>query len=310
MKIVYMGTPDFAVKPLYALTEAGYTVGMVFTQPDRERNRGKKVIPSPVKEAAESLGIKVIQPVRLKGDEESLTALREYDPDIIIVAAYGQILPAEILNLPRYGCVNIHGSILPRFRGASPVQHAILAGDEETGVTIMQMAEGLDTGDMLTKASVPVNKKTASELTDELSRVGAELIVKTLPLIEEGKLAPEKQDDKLASYAGMIRKEDGKLDFTGETAEEAERKVRAFDPWPGTYFDMDGVRLKVWAAEAIRSDQVCDPGKILGVGPEGIDIGFCRGVLRVKVIQAPGKKKMGVDAFLRGNRIEIGRILQ
>ena len=249
MKTVYMGTPDFAVKPLKALAEAGYDIGMVFTQPDREKNRGKKVIPSPVKEAASELGLKVVQPARLKGDEESLSALREYAPDIIIVAAYGQILPKEVLELPKFGCINIHGSLLPEFRGASPVQHAILSGKEKTGVTIMQMAEGLDTGDMLTKAEVSIEKKTTAELMDELSEVGAKLLTETLPLIEKGEITPEKQDDSLSSYAGMIRKEDGRLDFSGETAEEAERKVRAFNPWPGTYFNYGDVQLKVWAAE-------------------------------------------------------------
>lgn len=310
MKTVYMGTPDFAVKPLRALAEAGYEIGMVFTQPDREKNRGKKVIPSPVKEAALELNLKVMQPARLRGDEEALRELKDYAPDIIVVAAYGQILPKEILELPKYGCINIHGSLLPEFRGASPVQHAILSGKEKTGVTIMQMAEGLDTGDMLTKAEVIIGKKTTAELMDELSEVGAELLVKTLPLIERGEVTPEKQDDSLSSYAGMIRKEDGKLDFSGETAEEAERKVRAFNPWPGTYFNYGDVQLKVWSAEVLEPEKGNTPGKILKADDGGIDIGFCRGVLRITEIQAPGKKKMAVDAFLRGNSIENGRILQ
>ena len=273
MKTVYMGTPDFAVKPLKALAEAGYDIGMVFTQPDREKNRGKKVIPSPVKEAASELGLKVVQPARLKGDEESLSALREYAPDIIIVAAYGQILPKEVLELPKFGCINIHGSLLPEFRGASPVQHAILSGKEKTGVTIMQMAEGLDTGDMLTKAEVSIEKKTTAELMDELSEVGARLLTETLPLIEK-------------------------------------RKVRAFNPWPGTYFDYGGVQLKVWAAEVTDPQLEAAPGTVTAAGPGGIDIAFKRGILKITEIQAPGKKKMPVDAFLRGNAIEIGRILQ
>ena len=310
MKTVYMGTPDFAVKPLKALAEAGYDIGMVFTQPDREKNRGKKVIPSPVKEAASELGLKVVQPVRLKGDEEALSALREYAPDIIIVAAYGQILPKEVLELPKFGCINIHGSLLPEFRGASPVQHAILSGKEKTGVTIMQMAEGLDTGDMLTKAEVSIEKKTTAELMDELSEVGAKLLTETLPLIEKGEIMPEKQDDSLSSYAGMIRKEDGRLDFSSETAEEAERKVRAFNPWPGTYFDYGDVQLKVWAAEVTDSQLKAAAGTITAAGPGGIEIAFRDGILKITEIQAPGKKKMPVDAFLRGNAIEIGRILQ
>ena len=310
MKTVYMGTPDFAVKPLKALAEAGYDIGMVFTQPDREKNRGKKVIPSPVKEAASELGLKVVQPARLRGDEEALNALREYAPDIIVVAAYGQILPKEVLELPKFGCINIHGSLLPEFRGASPVQRAILSGKEKTGVTIMQMAEGLDTGDMLTKAEVPIEKKTTAELMDELSGVGAKLLTETLPLIEKGEITPEKQDDSLSSYAGMIRKEDGRLDFSGETAEEAERKVRAFNPWPGTYFNYGDVQLKVWAAEVTDPRLEAAPGTITAAGPGGIDIAFKRGILKITEIQAPGKKKMPVDAFLRGNAIEIGRILQ
>ena len=208
MKTVYMGTPDFAVKPLKALAEAGYDIGMVFTQPDREKNRGKKVIPSPVKEAASELGLKVVQPARLKGDEESLSALREYAPDIIIVAAYGQILPKEVLELPKFGCINIHGSLLPEFRGASPVQHAILSGKEKTGVTIMQMAEGLDTGDMLTKAEVSIEKKTTAELMDELSEVGARLLTETLPLIEKGE---EKGFDGVVLVVFTVGDDDNRL---------------------------------------------------------------------------------------------------
>lgn len=308
MKIGFMGTPDFAVPVLEALISAGHQICCVITQPDRARNRGKKVIFSPVKTAAVEHGIDVLQPEKIKGDETVFRFLQEQNPDIIVVAAYGQIIPKSILDLPKYGCVNVHASLLPKLRGASPIQHAILQGERETGVTIMQMAEGLDTGDMIAKVRTEVGRKNGQELHDELAHLGAELLTETLPLIEAGKIAPEKQDDSMATYAGLITKGDGKIDFS-RTPQEIERQIRAFDPWPGAYCGYGDGQMKIWKAECLDGEGKGVPGEICGVSDEGIDILCGGGILRVEEIQLPGKKRIEVKAFLRGNFIEKGRIL-
>lgn len=308
MKTVFMGTPDFAVPVLEKLISAGHQVCCVFTQPDKAKNRGKKVQFTPVKETALANGIDVYQPERIRGDQEALRILQEQEPDIIVVAAYGQIIPKSILELPRFGCVNVHASLLPKLRGASPIQHAILQGEEKTGVTIMQMAEGLDTGDMLAKVSTEVSGKNGQELHDELSRLGAELLADTLSLIEAGKALPEKQDENQATYAGLITRQDGKIDFSN-TPQEIERKIRAFDPWPGAFCSYGEDQLKIWKAECLSGGASGTPGTILSVSDEGIDILCGGGILRATEIQFPGKKRVQVKAFLRGNSIEKDRIL-
>ena len=309
MKIVFMGTPEFAVTVLAGLLGSEHEVGLVVTQPDKAKNRGKKIQYTPVKELALEHGITVLQPERVRGNEEFRMQLAEYAPDIIVVVAYGQIIPKEILELPKYGCVNVHASLLPRLRGAAPIQRAILEGDEETGVTIMQMAEGLDTGDMLTRESVKIGNMNYSELHDKLAEIGSGLLLRTLPLIESGEVKPEVQDDSKSSYAKMIFKQEGKIDFSKEPA-EIERLIRGFDPWPGAFCDYDGLVLKLWRAEPLAGDTQAAPGTILEASPAGLKIACGKGSLLVTEIQVPGKKRVAVSEYLKGNKIETGIILK
>lgn len=308
MKIVFMGTPDFSVPVLEEIIKAGHQVGYVITQPDKAKNRGKKIQFTPVKEVAFANNIEVLQPERIKASQETMDLLRAFAPDIIVVVAYGQLISRELLDLPRLGCVNVHASLLPKLRGASPIQHAILTGEETTGVTIMQMEEGLDTGDMLSKAEIAINGMNGEELHDALAKLGAKLLIETLPKLEAGTIVPEKQDDNLFTYAGMISKQDGKIDFT-KTPEEIERQIRAFDPWPGAYCQYGDVQLKIWKAECISEKCVANPGTILTTSEAGIDIACGGGVLRAVEIQLPGKKRVEVSAFLKGNRIEKDVVL-
>lgn len=306
MRVIYMGTPDFAVPALQAIADAGHEIRYVVTRPDARSNRGKKVHFSPVKEKALELGLEVLQPAKLRGNDEILQVLRQAQPDVIVVAAYGRILPPEVLQIPARGCINIHASLLPRFRGAAPIQAALLAGDEVTGVTIMQMAEGLDTGDMLLKASTPAAGKNCGQLHEELAQMGAEMIVEVLQRLDD--LRPEKQDDALATYAPMISKQDGLADFT-KAPEELERQMRAFDPWPGTYTFMGETMVKLWEGEALAQEAQALPGTVLQTGPAGIDIAAGGRVLRVTQLQMPGKKRIRAAEYLKGNVIEIGTVL-
>lgn len=301
-----MGTPDFAVSPLRALHDAGHDIVLAVTQPDAVRDRGKKVKFSPVKEEALRLGIEVIQPERIKNDREAIDRIKSENPDIIAVAAFGQILPKEVLDIPKLGCINVHASLLPRFRGASPIQRAIMEGDEKTGVTIMYMEEGLDTGDMLAKKSVEIDHKTADELHDELSALGAELLVDTVGRIREIKAV--KQDDSMATYAPMISKADGHIDFS-QNPYKIERMIRAFDSWPGTYAEMNGKTVKLWKAEAKDEKASAADGTVINVEDGGICIAAGGGVLKVTEIQMPGRKRVSVKEFLKGNSIEIGTVL-
>lgn len=307
MKIVYMGTPDFAVPALEKIYEEGYEIPFVVTQPDSVRDRGKKVRFSPVKEKALELGLKVMQPESVKRDRQFIDILKQTAPDIIVVAAYGQILTKEVLDIPRLGCVNIHGSLLPRFRGAAPIQRAIIAGDKETGVTIMYMAEGIDTGGMLAKAATPVDSKTGQQLHDELAVMGAQLLADTIPQL--GNIEAEEQEDGKSTYAPMISKEEGHMDFSLEP-DVIERMIRAFDPWPGTYAYYGGKMIKIWEGRAIgqKSDAAC--GTVLAASEEGIDVSAGGGVLRITRIQIPGKKRVDVKEYLKGNSIEIGTVLR
>jgi methionyl-tRNA formyltransferase len=291
------------------LAQAGHEIIYAVTQPDAVRDRGKKVKFSPVKEKAIELGIPVLQPSKIRKNEEFAQLLRDAAPDAAIVAAYGKILPADILNIPKYGCLNIHGSLLPRFRGAAPIQAAIIAGDEETGVTIMRMNEGLDTGDMVAKAATPIGSKTCEDLHDELAMMGAKLITETLEDIEGALKGAEKQDDALSTYAPMISKADGHIDFSRDP-EEIERRIRAFDPWPGSYAEMNGKTFKLWKAVALDRETDAAAGTVVAAGKEGLDISAGGRVLRVTQIQAPGKKRMETGDYLRGNVIEIGTVLR
>lgn len=309
MKLVYMGTPDFAVPALEALAKAGHTIQYAVTQPDTVRDRGRKVKFPPVKEKALELGIPVLQPEKIKKNKEFLDLIEDAAPDAIIVAAYGKILPERLLNIPRLGCLNIHGSLLPRFRGAAPIQAAILEGDSITGITIMHMEKGLDTGDMIAKAQTPVGRKTGQQLHDELALKGAELMVSTLEEIEAGRASRTKQDDALSTYAPMISKSDGHIDFS-QAPEKIERKIRAFNPWPGSFADLEDKTFKFWEAEVIKEDPKAEPGTVIAAGEEGLDIACGGGILRVLQLQAPGKRRTRAADYLRGNSIEIGSVLR
>ncbi len=304
-----MGTPEFAVTVLEGLLNTKHEVGLVATQPDKAKNRGKKIQYTPVKEKALEHNIKVLQPEKVRGNEEFLEELKDYGPDIIVVAAYGQILPKEVLELPKYGCVNVHASLLPRLRGAAPIQRAIIEGDEETGVTIMQMSEGLDTGDMLAKESIKIGTMNYSMLHDALAEIGARLMVHTLDLIEEGKISPEPQDDSKSSYAKMVFKQEGKIDFTRQP-EAVERLIRGFDPWPGAFCEYEDMVMKLWKAQPLCENTGKEPGTIIEVSARGIKIACRDGALLVSEIQIPGKKRVAVPEYLKGNQIKEGIILK
>lgn len=304
-----MGTPEFAVTVLEGLLNTKHEVGLVATQPDKAKNRGKKIQYTPVKEKALEHNIKVLQPEKVRGNEEFLEELKDYRPDIIVVAAYGQILPKEVLELPKYGCVNVHASLLPRLRGAAPIQRAIIEGDEETGVTIMQMSEGLDTGDMLAKESIKIGTMNYSMLHDALAEIGARLMVYTLDLIEEGKISPEPQDDSKSSYAKMVFKQEGKIDFTRQP-EAVERLIRGFDPWPGAFCEYEDMVMKLWKAQPLCENTGKEPGTIIEVSARGIKIACGDGALLVSEIQIPGKKRVAVSEYLKGNQIKEGIILK
>jgi methionyl-tRNA formyltransferase len=306
MKIVYMGTPDFAVLPLRAMKEAGYEVAAVVTQPDKPKGRGKTMLPTPVKEEAVSLGIPVHQPAKVR-DPEFQETLKGIAPDLIVVAAFGQIIPKTILTLPRFGCINIHASLLPKYRGAAPIQQAVIDGEKESGVTIQKMGEGLDTGDMISKEVVVLSKEeTGGSLFDKLSKAGADLLVKTLPSIFDGTAVYEKQPEESPTpYAAMITKQMGLLDFT-KSAEVLERLVRGLNPWPSAYTFLNGKTLKVWKSSVGEEKGSALPGTVVKTDRRGIHVACCDKTLILEEIQLEGKKRMDADAFLRGYPVEAG----
>lgn len=297
MRIIFMGTPEFAVPTLAALAEAGHTVVAVYTQPPRPAGRGKKLTPSPVQAEAEIRGIEVRSPVSLKYPEAQ-AEFAGFEADIAVVAAYGLILPQAILDLPKHGCLNVHASLLPHWRGAAPIQRSILADDAVTGITIMQMEAGLDTGPMLATARTPVEDKTAGELTEELGEIGAQLMVGTL--IDLPMLHPVPQENAEASYAPKIDKAEAKIDFS-QTAEAIERQVRAFAPFPGAWFELDGERIKVLKAEVV--DRNGTAGTTLD---DAVTIACGSGALRLIRVQRAGKPVMDAADFLRGKAVPAG----
>ena len=308
MKIVFMGTPDFAVPCLRTLAESSHEVAAVFTQPDKPKGRGYKLIPTPVKAAAEEYGIPVYQPLSLrKGEdaEESMRILRETAPDLIVVTAYGQILPKEILELPKYGCINIHASLLPRYRGAAPINWVLLNGEKETGVTSMQMGEGLDTGDMLIKKATEIGEnETYEELYARLAAMGGEVLAETIDALEKGTLTPEVQDDSLSCYSPMIRKEMSALDFN-KTAAEVHNTIRGV-----TGFTLlEGKRLKVFASElAEGSFDSAENGAVVDTKRFAVKCGDGRAVI-FRQVQPEGKKRMNTEDFLRGKKLAEGELL-
>ena len=307
MKAVFMGTPDFAVPTLQKMIDMGIEVTAVVTQPDKAKGRGKKVIYSPVKECALAHDLPVYQPVRIRKEPEFIQTLRDMQPDVIVVVAFGQILPKEILDIPRLGCVNVHASLLPKFRGAAPIQWSIIDGEEVTGVTTMLMDAGLDTGDMLLKTEIPMDPKdTGGSLHDKLAAVGGELLEKTLIGLEAGTIVPEKQDDSQAGeYARMLDKELGHIDFN-QPAVVIERLIRGLNPWPSAYTYIDGKTLKIWEAEVLDRNYGCEYGEVAEVTRNCLIIQTGIGALSVKSVQLQGKKRMDIAAFLNGYTIEKG----
>ena len=306
IRIVYMGTPDFAVEPLEAIIKAGYEVAAVVTQPDKQKGRGKEVKMTPVKVCALRHGIPVFQPVKIK-EPEAVAELEKYQADLFVVAAFGQLLSEEILNMPEYGCINIHASLLPKYRGAAPIQQAVIDGEKESGVTIMQMGTGLDTGDMISRIVVPLSEdETGGSLFDKLAVAGAELLVQTLPSIFDGTATREKQPEESPTpYAAMISKKMGLLDF-GKSAEELERLVRGLNPWPSAFTFINGKTLKVWKASVLKTQAGKVPGTVLAADKEGIQVACGQNVLVLHEVQLEGKKRMEVDAFLRGYQLKPG----
>lgn len=310
MKIVFMGTPDFAVGALEALARSGHEIAAVVTQPDKPKGRGKTQQMTPVKETALRHGLPVLQPARVR-EETFIEKMRELAPDVIVVSAFGQIIPVALLELPRYGCINIHASLLPKYRGAAPIQWAVIDGEAVSGVTIMQMDAGLDTGDMLARTEVPLAPdETGGSLFEKLSRAGAELLTEILPRLEAGTLVPEKQPEESPTpYARMIRKEDGKLDWTMDAA-ALERRIRGFNPWPSAYTEIDGKTLKIWKAEAAAGDSGKEPGTVTAVDKKGFDVQTGEGILKILEVQLQGKKRMDAAAFLRGFQVKPGMRLE
>lgn len=302
-----MGTPEFAVPTLQALIDHHEVIGVV-TQPDKQRGRGKKVQFPPVKEKAVEYNIPVYQPVRAK-EEAFIETLRQLNPDVIVVVAYGQILPESILNIPKYGCINVHGSLLPKYRGAAPIQWAVLDGEEKTGITTMFMEKGLDTGDMLDKVEVVLDpKETAGTLHDKLMEAGADLLLETLKKLEAGTAVRIKQDDSKSCYAKMLSKEMGKIDFT-KSANEIERLIRGMNPWPSAYTSMSGKTMKIWDADVVEYQGNEKPGTIVDVTKDSILVATGENALALKEIQLAGKKRMQVQAFLLGRSVEKGIVL-
>ena len=308
-----MGTPDFAVPSLEALAAAGYEVAAVFTQPDKPKGRSGKMAFSAVKEAALAYGLQVYQPKRIR-NPENIDLLREIDPDVIVAVAFGQILPREIVELPPYGCINVHGSLLPKYRGAAPVQWAVIDGEKESGVTIMRMDEGLDTGDMLLKSVCELTPdETGGSLFDRLKEEGARTLIKALKGLEEGSITPEKQPaESPTPYARMLTKEMGLIDWS-QSALSIERLVRGLDPWPSAWTYLNGKQLKIWKTRVCPAgpDEAagCSPGTVVEVDKESFTVQTGEGTLQILALQLEGKKRMDTAAFLRGARVEEGMIL-
>lgn len=313
-----MGTPEFAVKPLDAISGSDHEIGYVVCQPDKASGRGKKVNMPAVKAKALELGLKVLQPENIRIDEEVIKNLKEYDADVFVVAAYGQILSKEVLEMPRYGCINIHGSILPRHRGAAPMQRAIEDGDERTGITLMAMDEGLDTGDIIEIKDFEIGDMNLEELSDKMSNLGGEMIVGLLDRLGREDIPRRKQDDSKSTYAAMITKEEGRIDFSMD-AQKVERKIRAFNPWPSAYTTFRGETLKIYKAEVVTQEDLkkllgenlgtYQPGEVSFVSKKKLVVACSRDFLSLKEVQLMGKKRLEIPQFLAGARIKAGEIL-
>lgn len=301
LRIIFAGTPDFAARHLDALLSSQHQIVGVFTQPDRPAGRGNKLTPSPVKVLAEQHNLPVFQPVSLR-PEDSQKLVSDLNADVIVVVAYGLILPKAVLDMPRLGCINVHGSLLPRWRGAAPIQRALWAGDAETGVTIMQMDVGLDTGDMLHKVSCPITAQdTSATLYDKLAEMGPQGLLATLAELANGTATPEKQDEALVTYAEKLSKEEARLNWTLSAA-QLERCVRAFNPWPVSFFMIDGQPVKVWQSQVIAAEQNQAPGTIISADKHGIAVATAEGALLMTQLQPSGKKSMSAQDLLNSRR--------
>jgi methionyl-tRNA formyltransferase len=303
-----MGTPDFGVPALKAVHAAGYDISLVVTQPDRPKGRGRKMVPSPIKKAAQGLGLSVFQPASLK-NAEAVERLRTAAPAYIVVIAFGQILPKSILNLPRYGAVNVHASLLPKYRGAAPIQWAMINREKETGVTTMLMDEGLDTGDILLVTRTQIRKNdTAATLHDRLAAMGADLIVQTLHGLTSGTISPVAQDPEKASYAPMLKKEDGRIDWQ-KSPEKLEAFVRAMDPWPGAFTVLDGRRLRIFRLSPARRTEEQAPGTVIRGFPDELRVAAGSGAVSILEMQGESGKRMPAAEFLRGKPVAPGTVL-
>lgn len=310
MKIIFMGTPDFAVGTLEALHEAGHEITLVVSQPDRPKGRGHAMQPTPVKEAAERLGLPVYQPAKVK---EATELLEQTEADVMVVAAFGQLIPSKILHMKKYGCINVHASLLPSYRGAAPIQWAVINGEKESGVTIMQMNEGLDTGDMLAKVVVPLDpQETGGSLFDKLSIAGAKLCAETLERMEKGEIQPEPQGESPTPYASMLKKTMGSIDWTKD-AMSIERLVRGLNPWPSAYTTWNGKTMKIWRCQVLPDHEGTakgNCGEIVEVTKHAMIVQTGNGRLALQEIQLAGKARMETSAFLRGYPVACGTILK
>lgn len=304
-----MGTPDFAIPTLQSLIDSEHEVAAVFTQPDKPKGRGMKLTAPPVKELAQKNGIEVFQPQSLKRDaDEYISKIREINPDVIVVAAYGKILPKEVLDIPRFGCVNVHGSLLPKYRGAAPIQHAVLNGDKKTGITTMLMAQGLDTGDILLKSETEIGEnETAEELFDRLSVLGAELLIDTLGALEGDNITPQKQDEENASYASMLTKDMCEIDFS-KSAFEVHKKICGLSSWPCASTKLMGKRIKVYRSQIVDIDTK-DKQNGSVIDEKNFIVACKDKAVKLVTVQLEGSKKMSAEDFLRGRKIDRGTIL-
>lgn len=310
LRIIFAGTPDFAARHLEALISSEHQIVGVFTQPDRPAGRGKKLMPSPVKLLAESHDIPVFQPASLR-QAENQQQVADLNADVMVVVAYGLILPKAVLDIPRLGCINVHGSLLPRWRGAAPIQRSLWAGDAETGVTIMQMDVGLDTGDMLYKLACPIEQTdTSASLYDKLAGLGPQGLLETLQQLASKTTQPEVQDESLATYAEKLSKEEARINWSLSAA-QLERCIRAFNPWPMSWLEIEGQPLKIWSASVIDAPTSAQPGTILSVSKQGIQVATGEGVLNLESLQPAGKKAMTAQDLLNSRRewFEPGTIL-